>query len=274
MTKLTIWDPSVGERPANLALTNNFAAITNPGVSNDSSQGYTPGSEWINTVTNEAFKCTANAVGAAVWELMTTGSSTPGQLVAPAASTVTGAGSAALVKGGAGGSTSGSGGTATVSGGAGTAGNANGGDLSLTGGAKNGSGVDGAVRLGAAGQTVFINQGAPTAKTTSATLTAAEVLAGIITVAQGGGAASAQQLPAAAALDTALPTSVAGDAFDFSVINISTVAAESASLTTNTNLTLVGDMDILANSAATTKSAGRFRARKTAAGAWTIYRLS
>lgn len=122
--------------------------------------------------------------------------------------------------------------------------------------------------------TNFVNQGTPAAATVSATLTAANLLTKIVTVNQGGAAASAQQLPLATAMDTALPTAVAGDSFDFSVINISTVAAESASLTTNTGWTLVGDMDILANSAATTKSAGRFRATKTGTGAWTLYRLS
>lgn len=119
----------------------------------------------------------------------------------------------------------------------------------------------------------LVKQGAPTAATTSALLTAANVLTGIITVNQGAAGASAQQLPAASAMDTALPDAAAGDAFDFSVINISTNAAEPASLTTNTGLTLVGDMDIIANSASTTKSAGRFRARKTGTGAWTVYRL-
>jgi hypothetical protein len=121
---------------------------------------------------------------------------------------------------------------------------------------------------------VTVTQGTPTAATVSATLTAANLLTGIITVNQGGAGASAQQLPAGGDLDTALPAAVAGDAFDFSVINISTTAAESASLTTNTGLTLVGDMDIAANSAVTTKSAGRFRARKTGTALWTVYRLS
>lgn len=183
----------------------------------------------------------------------------------------TGVGGGAAVAGGAGGSTSGAGGAATVTGGAGTAGNANGGDVTIAGGAANGSGVNGVVRENG----VRLNaQGAPAAATTSATLTAANVLTGIITVNQGAAGASAQQLPLATAMDTALPSSVAGDAFDFSVINISTVAAESASLTTNTGWTLVGDMDVAANSAATTKSAGRFRARKTGTGAWVLYRLS
>jgi hypothetical protein len=121
---------------------------------------------------------------------------------------------------------------------------------------------------------VTVTQGAPAAATVSATLTAGNLTALIITVNQGAAGASAQQLPLATDLDTALPLSVARDAFDFSVINISTVAAEAASLTTNTGWTLVGDMDVAANSAITTKSAGRFRARKTGTGAWTLYRLS
>lgn len=119
-----------------------------------------------------------------------------------------------------------------------------------------------------------ITQGAPNAQTVSATLTAANLATGIITVNQGGAGASALQLPLATAMDTAFPASVAGSAFDFSVINISTVAAEAASLTTNTGWTLVGDTDVAANSAITTKSAGRFRARKTGTGAWVLYRLS
>jgi hypothetical protein len=271
MTRVVLWSSSAGDIPANLAFTNNFNATTNPAAGNDSSQGYSVGSEWINTVTNEAFKCTNAAVGAAVWELMTTGSSTPGQVVAPAAATPTGAGSNAGLTGGAGGATSGAGGNALVTGGAGSGGNANGGDVVLAGGAANGSGANGVVREEGI---VLRQQGAPSAQTVSATLTAANILTGIITVAQGAGAASALQLPLATAMDTALPSSIAGDSFDFSVINISTNTLEPASLTTNTGWTLVGDMDVIANNATTTKSAGRFRARKTAAGAWTLYRLS
>lgn len=122
--------------------------------------------------------------------------------------------------------------------------------------------------------TPLIAQGAPAAATVSATLTAADLLTGIITVNQGAAGASAQQLPLATDLDTALPTAAAGDSFDFSVINISVVDAEDASVTTNTGWTLVGSMDILAYNAAGTASSGRFRARKTGAGAWVLYRIS
>jgi hypothetical protein len=271
--KGTLFDPNVGDRPFNMALINNYSATTNPGSSNDISQGYRKGSEWLNTSTQELFKCVVDTAGAAVWEVITSGSSTPGQVTAPAASTPTGAGSNAGLTGGAGGSTSGAGGNSQVTGGAGTAGNANGGDVILAGGAANGSGANGVVREQGI---VLSQQGAPAAATTSATLTAANILAGIITVLQGGGANSAQQLPLATAMDTALPTSVASDAFDFSVINLSVAAGETASITTNTGWTLVGSMSIDIQTAVSgaTPSAGRFRARKTGAGAWTLYRLS
>jgi hypothetical protein len=123
--------------------------------------------------------------------------------------------------------------------------------------------------------TPMVNQGAPTAQTVSATLTAAALVSGIITVNQAAGAASVLTLPLATAMDTALTTSGASDSIDFSVINTSTVDAEDASVATNTGWTLVGNMDVPAYSAAgSLNSSGRFRARKTGAGAWVLYRLS
>jgi hypothetical protein len=127
----------------------------------------------------------------------------------------------------------------------------------------------------AAGAGALGVQATPTAKTVSATLTAAEILVGIVTVAQGAAGASALQLPTGTALDTALPNAVADDCIDFSVINTSTVDAEDASLTTNTGWTLVGSMDIPAYSAAgSLNSSGCFRARKTGTATWTLYRIS
>lgn len=260
----TLFDSAVGDRPFNLALTNNYDATTNPSVTNDFSQNYRRGSVWINRTTNEAFLCTNDAVGAAVWELTTTGSSTPGQVVAPAASTPTGNGSAALLKGGAGGATSGNGGASTISGGDATAGNGNGGDISLIGGAKNGTGVNGAVRVGGASEVVFVNQGAPDAEVGSVTLTAAALLTGIINGTPVG--AANYTLPLQSAMDTALPSSVAGDAFDFSLINTSG-GANTITVLAN-SWTLVGAMTVAQNVSA------RFRARKTGTGAWTLYRLS
>ncbi len=45
----------------------NTAAITAPGVTDDSSAGYSVGSLWIDTVTAISYRCFSAAVGAAVW---------------------------------------------------------------------------------------------------------------------------------------------------------------------------------------------------------------
>lgn len=182
----------------------------------------------------------------------------------------TGVGGAVSMVAAAGGTTSGAGGSAIITAGPGTAGNANGGPVIITSGAANGSGAAGTILMRGRAS---VKQGAATAKTVSATLTAAEVLAGIITVNQGAGATSALQLPLATGMDTALPDFAVDDAIDISVINISTVDAEDASVTTNTGWTLTGSMDFHAYSAAgSLNSSGILRLRKTGTGTWTAYR--
>lgn len=75
-----LWDQNGGGRNYNLALTNNFGATTNPGVSNDISEGYEVGSTWINTSTDSAYLCSDSTEGAAVWLL--TGNTASGLVVA------------------------------------------------------------------------------------------------------------------------------------------------------------------------------------------------
>lgn len=89
MTRVVLWSSSLGDVPANLAFTNNFAATTDPTASNDVSQGYTPGSQWINNVDGKVFVMVSNAKGAAVWQ---TDSQAPGetQQGAPATLNATG----------------------------------------------------------------------------------------------------------------------------------------------------------------------------------------
>lgn len=82
MGNLTIWDPNIGNRPANLALANNFSATSDPGPSNDSSQGYEIGSQWVNVSTDSVFYCLSAAPGAAVWgQISQSGDSDSFQLV-------------------------------------------------------------------------------------------------------------------------------------------------------------------------------------------------
>lgn len=267
--RLNFWITDKGGVNYDVALVNNFTATVDPVGTNDSSQGYTAGSTWLNVTGQRSWICVSNGVGAAVW---IQSAQTAGSVVAPAATTATGNGSAASVTGGSGGTTSGNGGPANVTGGAATAGNGNGGSVVLTGGAKNGTGIAGGVRV----ESLFIkSQGTPAAATTSATLTAANILSGIVTVLQGAGGASAQQLPLGTALAAALPADFAvNDSFDISVINLSTTAAEVATITTNTGMTLVGSMDFAAHAAATTQSQGMLRFRLTAANVFSVYRIA
>lgn len=51
----------------------NNAAGSNPGVSNDNTEGYTPGSAWVNTASDLAFVCVDTTTGAAVWVETTAG---------------------------------------------------------------------------------------------------------------------------------------------------------------------------------------------------------
>jgi hypothetical protein len=187
--RLTLWDPTVGERPANLALTNNTTATTDPTAANDRSQGYEPGSSWINATAGRSWLCLSNATGAAVWV------------------------------------------------------------------------IDGS--SGSAGVT---SQGAPAVRSTATTLTAADLLGGLVSTVPAG--AINLQLPLATDLDAALGASApANTSFDFSIINTSG-GANTATVTTNTGWTLLGSMAVAQN------VTGRFRARKTGAGAWTLYRIA
>jgi hypothetical protein len=120
-------------------------------------------------------------------------------------------------------------------------------------------------------------QAAPAAKTTSVTLTAAEIIAGLITGNQGASGAAAYTLPLGSDLETALLAAHPGlandDSFDFSVINLSVDDAEDITVTTNTGWTLVGDMVVHAGSTVTFPRVGLFRARRTAADTYTLYRI-
>lgn len=48
---------------------NNYAATTNPTVNDDSADGYSVGSRWVNTSTGTSYECVNATVGAAVWSL-------------------------------------------------------------------------------------------------------------------------------------------------------------------------------------------------------------
>lgn len=103
----------------------------------------------------------------------------------------------------------------------------------------------------------------PPTATVTATLTAAQIT-GAILVANPSTSAAAYTLPLATDLDALLVNAKIGSTFNLIVVNLGTSSGV-ITMTTNTGWTLSG----LATIAITTSA--QFVARKTAAGAWTLY---
>lgn len=105
-------------------------------------------------------------------------------------------------------------------------------------------------------------QGAPAAVTDAATLTAAQLATGLLVLTSAGG--DTYTLPTVALWETYLGDNVKVNAsFDFAIVSLS----GTSTLATGTGWTLVGHATVATVS-------GMWRARKTAAGAWTAYRLA
>lgn len=112
----------------------------------------------------------------------------------------------------------------------------------------------------------WINAPAPTAKTTSVTLTGAELKAQIISVTGAGGINLT--LPTGTNIDAAFTSipSTTNIGFDFSVINTST---GSATMVVNTGVTSLAGSLVVA-----TLTSATFRLRRTAANTYVLYRLT
>lgn len=133
----------------------------------------------------------------------------------------------------------------------------------------NTSATIGAATWAAGGGPTYPVQGNPVAKTSSGTLTAADILAGIITVNPGGGGNSAQVLPTGAQVQAALPsTFAANNYFEFSIINLSGVTGETVTIMSNTGMSVVGG-PLIAIGMSTI-----FRVRKTANNTFIAYNIA
>ncbi len=117
---------------------------------------------------------------------------------------------------------------------------------------------------GNVGEARLIVQGAPTALTAAATVTAAQLANGLFTF---DGTAGNMTLPTVADLEAGISSATkVNAAFDFYVVNIDG-GTDDVTVYTNTGWTLVGVMQV------DNATSGHFRARKTGDGTWTCYRL-
>ncbi len=116
---------------------------------------------------------------------------------------------------------------------------------------------------------VILATPAPQTATTSATLTAAQMLGGVL-VGTAGTSAVTYTLPAVSVLEAAIGTDrKVGTTFDLIIINLGTssgvITVAAGGFTTVGTLTL----PVTGSSGAE----ATFRFRKTGAGAWTVYRI-
>jgi hypothetical protein len=111
-------------------------------------------------------------------------------------------------------------------------------------------------------ESTMVIQGTPATATAAATLTVAQLLAGIVVCSSTPGT---QTLPTVALLEATLTNSKVDAGFEVSFVN---TAGSTLTLATGTGWTIVGTL-----TAATVTSA-LFRARKTGDGAWTLYRIA
>jgi len=115
----------------------------------------------------------------------------------------------------------------------------------------------------------------PNSETTAATLTAAEILTGLVTVTHAAGATQAYTLPTGTLLDAA-STFLVNEYFDWTVINLSAAAADTATVTAGADHTVVGTMICQSAHSSTGLIHGnalRLRTVKTAANTFVTYRL-
>lgn len=109
-------------------------------------------------------------------------------------------------------------------------------------------------------------QGDPIATTATATLTVAQVTGGLI-VANPSTSAASYTLPTAAAMDALIDTIKPNQTFELKLVNLGT-SSGAVTMVAGTGWTLVGVAVVAVTSSA------QFLARKTAVGAWTLYRIA
>ena len=125
------------------------------------------------------------------------------------------------------------------------------------------------VGAGNRAETLMGYMAAPQTATSTATLTAAQVVNGML-VANPSTSAATYTLPTAALIDAAVPNATVGSTFDLAIVNIGTSSGTVTLSVTSTNITDGGN----ALTAVAVTSSAIFRFRKTAEGAYTVYRIA
>ena len=128
----------------------------------------------------------------------------------------------------------------------------------------------GGVQIGSGNrqETIMGAFAAPQTATSTATLTAAQITGGML-LANPSTSAATYTLPTAAQIDAAVPNATVGSTFDLSIVNIGT-SSGTVTLSMGTGVTDGGNAAV----AVAITSSALFRFRKTAEGAYTVYKIA
>jgi len=112
---------------------------------------------------------------------------------------------------------------------------------------------------------------APLSQAGTATLSAAQVTAGVLIVGSGATSAQTYTLPATSTIESAMSSAKVGSTFDLSVINIGTSSGTAAlAMGSGTGFSDGGNATV----ALAITSSAVFRFRKTADLAWSVYKVA
>ena len=106
----------------------------------------------------------------------------------------------------------------------------------------------------------------PQTATATATLTAAQITGGML-VANPSTSAASYTLPTVALTEAVITNAKIGSTFEFPLVNLGT-SSGAVTILVGTGWTIVG------NAVVAITSSGRFLARKTGDGTWTLYRIA
>lgn len=109
-------------------------------------------------------------------------------------------------------------------------------------------------------------QAAPQTATATATLTAAQITGGLL-VANPSTSAATYTLPTVTATEAVVTNAKVDSTFELNIVNLGT-SSGALTIAAGTGWTIVGSATVAITSSA------RYLARKTGAGAWTIYRVA
>ena len=114
-------------------------------------------------------------------------------------------------------------------------------------------------------------QATPLSAASTATLTAAQVTAGILLVGSGASAAQTYTLPAASDIDSVVSSAKVGSTFDLNVVNLGTGSGTGAlAMGSGTGFTDGGNSTV----AILATSSALYRFRKTGDAAWSVYKVA